>query len=89
MPSMGFCLSKCLQVGDITRDFEDELDDVNSRSGYQQQNDGGGAAFATTSLLAVRSCFLFFAFGPRESAFSLTISVCACAATCDAHRRTK
>lgn len=71
MPSMGFCLSKCLQVGDITRDFEDELDDVNSRSGYQQQNDGGGgAAFATTSLLAVRSRFLFsLAFGPRESAF--------------------
>lgn len=81
MPSMGFCLSKCLQVGDITRDFEDELDDVNSRSGYQQQNDGGGAAFATTSLLAVHSRFLFSLSARGRARFRLP-SMCVRACVC-------
>lgn len=80
MPSMGFCLSKCLLADDITRDFEDELDDVNHRSGYTQQNDpSGGSAFATTSLLAVRSLFVFLLLASRESAFWLTIlKMCTC-----------
>lgn len=61
--TMGFCLSKCLLDGDMTRELEEELDDANTRS-YARQTDsgggtagnggGGGAPFATTSLLAVR-----------------------------------